>query len=166
MFKRFYRISSGRSGRLTRAKRREELFPSHHSVVSSAPNAQLRFLERSKPSLTAPALQGVTPPPATVSRPGGFLGTVMDGLAHGVGWAFGMRAVDALFGSRQMDIVHQHNDISQPLSGEPSHDVFAGNTSSTQAPADGGMVDDQWSWGHEAEQNSGDDSWGNFDIDL
>lgn len=132
------------------------------------------------PSGPPASSSGHAPPPMyPPSRPG-ILGAIKDGIAHGVGFAFGMRAVDALFGSRHMDVVHHSDGMDN--NGAPT-DSAPGDHSNVSPNSDGqsfqndssfqnnfGQNDygqEGWTWGND--NNSGDDGgggWGDFDLDI
>ena len=56
-------------------------------------------------SSPAPAARSAAAP-ATTQSGGGFLGSVMHGMASGVGFSMASRAVDAVVGPRSMEVRH------------------------------------------------------------
>eukprot|EP00920_Eleutheroschizon_duboscqi_P033685 GHVT01080995.1.p1 GENE.GHVT01080995.1~~GHVT01080995.1.p1 ORF type:complete len:209 (-),score=31.05 GHVT01080995.1:420-1046(-) len=67
-------------------------------VVPSKTNTPIAKSTETVPTAVAP------------SGRSGILGAVADGMLHGVGWAFGQRAVDALMGPRSVEVVHTNSD--------------------------------------------------------
>mmetsp|Transcript_4145 Transcript_4145/g.9187 ORF Transcript_4145/g.9187 Transcript_4145/m.9187 type:complete len:146 (-) Transcript_4145:90-527(-) len=69
----------------------------------------LRAARQAPPPAAAPA---AAPPAAAPSRGGGMMsglaGSMMSGMATGVGFSMANRAVDAVMGPRQTEVVHRH----------------------------------------------------------
>lgn len=138
-------ISPGKTSGVRMNKHQTRVAAEQLSKMSEATHGALA------PMKTTPGQQTTSPAtplnqPPQVARSGGFLGVLAEGVAHGVGWAFGQRAVDAIMGPRTMEVVH-HNDeqpsASQDVGGasEPPPQEFQ----SAEDPAEdqgGGFFDD------------------------
>lgn len=114
---------------------------------------------------------GQCPLPAARSGRPGFLGAMMDGLAHGVGWAFGMRAVDALFGPRHSEIVHHPDssdttpgaspgDSPEALDHQEAPNQLQENSSFQNNFGQSSLGQEGWQWG------SDDSGENDFDFDI
>eukprot|EP00922_Rhytidocystis_sp_ex-Travisia-forbesii_P017039 GHVS01025417.1.p1 GENE.GHVS01025417.1~~GHVS01025417.1.p1 ORF type:complete len:281 (+),score=110.83 GHVS01025417.1:227-1069(+) len=106
--------------------------------------------------------------PSQPTRAGGFMGVVAEGMAHGVGWAFGQRAVDALMGPRQMEVVHHNDDQQQGgVDGSGSSSANdgtegAGYTDASSSAGDGGVVGGWGETGSQQDVQEGDEGGGGF----
>lgn len=119
------------------------------------------------------------PPPRS-----GLIGAVVDGLAHGVGWAFGMRAMDAIFGHRHVDVAHHHGGQPSSSDGSATGDRSSSWSSSTtgSSPSDGAASSDRsslpfqenlkqsqyneegWQWNDDTSDDS--TGWDGFDFNI
>eukprot|EP00922_Rhytidocystis_sp_ex-Travisia-forbesii_P017040 GHVS01025419.1.p1 GENE.GHVS01025419.1~~GHVS01025419.1.p1 ORF type:complete len:270 (+),score=98.67 GHVS01025419.1:184-993(+) len=126
----------------------QELQRLQQNTIANPPTTTTTTTNSTTNTTTAPSSppsSSLTSPPQP-TRAGGFMGVIAEGMAHGVGWAFGQRAVDALMGPRQMEVVH-HNDEQQggvEGSGGASHDDTseggaAGGYTNSSYPADDGF---------------------------
>merc|ERR1719420_2745128 len=80
------------------------------------------------PAAAPPAAQRAPPPPAAAAAPApapapaaggggmmsGLMGSMMSGMAAGVGMSVANRAVDAVMGPRQTEVVHRHEGAPAP----------------------------------------------------
>lgn len=77
------------------------------------------FSSRASP---APATRSAAPP-AAQQQSGGMLGnlagSVMHGMASGVGWSMASRAVDSVIGPRSVDVVHRNEQEPKAVSSYP-----------------------------------------------
>lgn len=114
----------------------------------------------------------------------GLIGAVVDGLAHGVGWAFGMRAMDAIFGHRHVDVAHHHGGQPSSSDGSATGDRSSSWSSSTtgSSPSDGAASSDRsslpfqenlkqsqyneegWQWNDDTSDDS--TGWDGFDFNI
>mmetsp|Transcript_47229 Transcript_47229/g.112363 ORF Transcript_47229/g.112363 Transcript_47229/m.112363 type:complete len:150 (-) Transcript_47229:106-555(-) len=93
---------SGRSG--ASVPTRAAPAPSHGNKAAPPPPA-------AQPAAPAPAMAPPAPAPAAAPAAGGgmmsgLMGSMMSGMATGVGMSVANRAVDAVMGPRQMEVVH------------------------------------------------------------
>lgn len=134
--------------------------------ASGAPPPQQQGGNQVAPAPNAPA-------PSLQQKGAGMMGVIAEGMMHGVGWAFGQRAVDALMGPRTMEVVHTDSSGGAPpdlsSSSAPSSPTFDGSQAPLSSTGSSGPADtnaygpEGWQWGNdESSHGGGDDDGGGW----
>lgn len=89
------------------------------SPARSAPRASPPPPRKQAPP---PAPAAAAPPPAPAQgggMMGGLAGSMMSGMATGVGFSMASRAMDGIFGARQTEVIHKHEGAPEAPAAAP-----------------------------------------------